>query len=106
MINKPLSEIEKADIDLLCQEQRPEGSQFEIKRDLPAKDGKPAVNATLTEHARNAITIEIIAFANTYGGTVVVGITESDDKPHRAKAVSPLADCADLARRLRQSVYD
>jgi hypothetical protein len=106
VLSKPISEIEAADIALLCDEQRPEGSQFEIKRDLPAKDGKSSGNTTITDYARNALAVEIVAFANTYGGTMIVGIEESSDKPHRARAISPMPECTDLARRLRQSVYD
>ena len=106
VLGKPLSELEAADIALLCQEQQPEGAQFEIKSDLPTRNGKRADYKIMGDYARNALAAEIVAFANSYGGTMVIGIVESSDKPNRATAISALPDCSDLARRLRQSVQD
>ena len=98
ILDKPLNEITAEDVDLLCEEQMQEGPQFEVKQEVTIRDGKPS------EQGRNAITKEIIAFANTYGGTLVVGVTESADSPHRAEHIHPVPECADLARRLRQAV--
>jgi Schlafen, AlbA_2 len=75
-------------------------------RDLPTRDGRAADYTTVGDYARNGLAAEIVAFANTYGGTIVIGIVESSDKPNRATAISALPDCSDLARRLRQSVQD
>lgn len=106
-LDKPISKIDAVDIKQLCIEQRAEGAEFEIKRGLPTKDGKiAAYTATIPDYARNALAAEIVAFANTYGGTMVVGIAETTDKLNRAKSVSPLPQCRDLARRLRQAVQD
>jgi hypothetical protein len=68
VLDRPISEIEAADLSQLCQEQRPEGAQFEIKRDLPTKDGKKLADYTIIgDYARNGLAVEIVAFANTYG---------------------------------------
>jgi hypothetical protein len=58
------------------------------------------------EYARNEIAKEVVAFANTYGGTILVGIDETKDKPNRAKQPALLPQVHELARRLRQSIYD
>jgi hypothetical protein len=101
-LDKPISEIDAADVEQLCIEQRAEGAQFEIKQDLPSQDGKVGASpGTVGDYARNTLTTEIVACANTYGGTMVLGIAETSDKPNRARSVSPLPQCCELATRLR-----
>ena len=51
------------------------------------------------DHARDEILSEVIAFANAQGGSVVLGIEETSDKPPRAHAVTPLPRVGELARR-------
>ena len=98
VLDKPIRDINAEDIRQLCQDRRPEGPQFEIKRDLPTKDGKPADYSNVGDYARNALATEIVAFANTFGGTMVIGVIESSDKPNRATAIAPMPNCDDLAR--------
>lgn len=106
-VDKPISEIDRSDIFDLCDEKPAEGVQFEIKEDLPAKDGRTVYQGgSVPDYARNAIAAEIVAFANTYGGTLLIGIRETEDKPHRPDAVSALPHCSELAHRLRQAIYD
>lgn len=102
-IDKALSDISDADIRRLLDEKPAKGAQFEIKAGLP---GKQAGSSDLSEYARNNLAAEIVAFANTFGGTLVIGIEETDDKPHRPNSISALPECADLARRLRQAIFD
>ena len=59
ILDKPIAEIEASDILLLCQEQQPEGAQFEIKRDLPTKDGKPADYVAIGDYARNGARLTV-----------------------------------------------
>jgi hypothetical protein len=95
-------------ISQLCADQVSEGTELELKSDLPTKDGRPDPwhsGGSIGDYARNEIAEEIIAFANTLGGVVCVGITETADHPKRADSPSPLPRVHDLARRLRQSVY-
>ncbi len=107
---KPLGEITWNDILKLCADQEMEGPELEFKRDLPAKVGRrdPWLDncQTIGEYARNEIAKEIVAFANTYGGTVIVGIEETKDRPNRAKQPAPIPQAHELARRLREAIYD
>ena len=43
---------------------------------------------------------EIVAVANAQGGTLILGIDETDEKPPRAAALSPISRVHDLASRL------
>jgi hypothetical protein len=105
----PLEAVTWADIDRLCADQVSEGTEFELKSDLPTRDGNLHPwhsGGQLGEYARNQIAEEIIAFANTVGGVVCLGINETSDHPKRADSPHPLPHVHDLARRLRQSVYE
>ena len=61
--------------------------------------------------ARDDLAKEVIAFANAYGGIVVVGIDETEDNPKRAKEIfSPqiprVVDCAEQLTRALRGVID
>jgi hypothetical protein len=104
----PLETVAANDISQLCADQISEGTELELKSDLPAKDGRLDSwhsGGSIGDYARNEIAEEIIAFANTAGGVVCIGIKETNDHPKRADAPHPLPRVHDLARRLRQSVY-
>ncbi len=47
-----------------------------------------------------------VAMANSYGGDVIIGIVETDEKPPRAQALNPLPNCVDLASRLERAARD
>jgi Schlafen, AlbA_2 len=110
MFGKLPSELTPEDIDRVRSEQVQEGSQVEFKETLPAKgaavdpwvSGKDQVG----DFARNKLVEEVIAFANAYGGWLLVGIQETSEKPARASAVAPIRDCAELAERLRLMCRD
>jgi len=98
------------DLHRLCADEIPEGTEVEYKSALPVKGGRGLdawhEDGRIGEYARNEIAEEIIAFANTFGGVLCVGIQESSDHPKRASGLQPLPRVHDLARRLRQAVYD
>jgi Putative DNA-binding domain len=109
VFRETLEAVTWADIDQLCADQVSEGTEFELKSDLPTRDGSLHPwhsGGQLGEYARNQIAEEIIAFANTLGGVVCLGITETSDHPKRADGPNPMPRIHDLARRLRQSVYE
>jgi predicted HTH transcriptional regulator len=61
--------------------------------------------------ARDDIAKEIVAFANAYGGVIIIGIDETDDHPKRAaQLASPqiprVADCAEQLGRALRSIID
>jgi hypothetical protein len=103
IFTKRLDLISAADIAELTAEKWPEGYQVEFKKALSVKKGSPHPWFTggddIGDHARNEILGEVIAFANAQGGSVVLGIEETPDKPPRAHAIAPLPRVGELARR-------
>lgn len=110
MFGKRLSELKTADIERLIKEEVQEGTEIEFKEALPAQRGKrdPWLEGggRVGDFARNKILEEIIAFANAYGGVLVIGISETAKKPARAAGIVPLPECAELAERLRLQCRD
>ena len=53
------------------------------------------------DHAKNALLRGVVAFANAYGGALLLGIKESDVSPSVATGISPIPQCADLVERLK-----
>jgi Putative DNA-binding domain len=109
ILRDALSTIKAPDIVQLCDDQVAEGTQLELKRDLPCRAGRLDpwhTGGSIGEHARNAIAEEVVAFANTLGGVVLVGIEETTDHPKRAATHRLLPRIHELARRLRQAVFE
>jgi hypothetical protein len=109
MFGKPISALTTNDIDRLCKEQVRESDVVEFKEALSGKGGPDAWHngaPSIGPAARDKIVNEIVAFANAHGGTLVLGIAETDDKPARAEKVAPIQRCADLAERLSRALAD
>ena len=110
VLTKPADRIASGDIQALITENVPEGAQIEYKRDLPAGKGKTDAwlngGSGIGDHARNRMLEEVVAFANAYGGALILGIDEDRVKPHVAANVTPLPRCADLAQRFRLMFRD
>jgi hypothetical protein len=105
----PLDSITSSDVEQVCTDEVSEGLQLELKSDLPTRTSRPDdwhTGGNFGEFARNQVAEEIIAFANTIGGVVLIGIEETTDHPHRAARPRPLPRVHELARRLRQAVHD
>jgi hypothetical protein len=83
-----IDEIEFDDIANLVSEVE-EGIKLEFKRDLSTSDGQPdrwmRDQSAIGPVARDDIAKEVVAFANAYGGVIVVGVDETEDHPPRAK---------------------
>jgi hypothetical protein len=109
ILHEPLNLLDANDIQQLCADGVSEGTEIELKADLPSKAGPQQdpwyKGDPIGEYARNKIAEEIVAFANTLGGVVCVGINETADHPKRAASPNPLPRVHELARRLRQAVY-
>jgi len=102
VFTKPLNLVVAADIAELTAENWPEGYQVEFKEALSVKRGGQHpwfTGGEVGDHARDDILAEVIAFANAHGGSVVLGIEETQDKPPRAHAIVPLPRVGELARR-------
>ena len=109
MFGKPIRDVTAADIDRLCKDAVRESGVVEFKRALQGKDGPDAWHDgvdKISDRARNELVSEIIAFANAHGGTLVLGIGETKDRPPRAEAIAQVRACADLAGRLALILRD
>jgi hypothetical protein len=83
MLGKPLREINHNELLLLCKKSWREDEQFELKQDVPSKTGLDPWRAagTISPYARDKILAEVVAFTNSYGGDLVIGIAKTIDKP-------------------------
>jgi Putative DNA-binding domain len=111
----PIDDIKFDDIANLVSNQPEEGIRLEFKRDLSTSDGRPdrwmRDQSAIGRVARDDIAKEVVAFANAYGGVIIVGIAETEDHPHRAKELaSPqiprVADCAEQLISALRSIID
>jgi predicted HTH transcriptional regulator len=103
MFSKRLQELTRDDIDQVISNKVQESDQVEFKEALSGKHGADGWHTgadRIGDRARNQIVSEIVAFGNAHGGTLLLGIRESDDHPHRAKGVRSIPRCADLASRV------
>ena len=90
------------DIQSLIKAKVPEGERLEYKRRLSFPKGSSDTwesGRKLNTEAKKKILQEMVAFANAYGGTLLLGIEESEAKPPVAQQIRALPDCADLAER-------
>jgi hypothetical protein len=115
ILRKHLNEIRQQDLDELCENTARETSELEFKGALPFQPvrGQPETadrwvtrGDRVGDYARDKLLTELVAFANADGGTLVLGIEETDDEPRRARGLSPLPRCEDLARRLADACED
>jgi hypothetical protein len=106
--SKRARDLSAADIDALCADKSPESDSIEFKRQLPSKGiGDPwAEKSDFGSYGRDALLREIVAFANSHGGRVVIGVNETADSPARADSVAPIPNFHDLAERLRLAAGD
>jgi hypothetical protein len=104
MFDKRLVEVTPADVDQVCAQRVQEDEQVEYKSTFgrdSAPDPWTAGAERIGNAAKSAIAKELIAFANTRGGTLLVGIQEDGEK--RAEKIVPVRACRALADRLAQS---
>ena len=105
VLSKPAEQIDRGDVQALIDSQVPEGEQIEFKETLPAKgrgvdswmEGKEKIG----DRAKESILSEAVAFANAYGGALLIGIKESNTRPPVATEIIPIPQCAALVERLK-----
>ncbi len=105
VLSKSADLIGVSEIQALIDSKVPESDQIEFKKDLSNKRGDPdkwmSGGNGIGDQARNKMLEEAVAFANAYGGALLLGIEESDTKPSVADKISPIPRCADLAENLK-----
>ena len=104
LLSKPVDEIGTADILALINLEVPEGEQVEFKKEPPGENGKPDpwMNGhKMVNYAKDRILKEVLAFANAYGGMLVIGIDESVTKPAVATRITAVPRCVELAESLK-----
>ena len=111
MFTKPLEELSLKDIEELVNKTRfSESERIEYKENLPdnGRDSDPWHRGEdkIGDPALKKLTAEVVAFANTHGGTLILGIEESDDEPARPASIRTLPRCHELNHRLMQSISD
>src|SRR5438034_4312680 len=101
-----LSEVTATEIYALISEEVSEGSGIEFKRELPAKNPPDAWmnGGKIGDEARDQLAAEIIAFANTDGGTLVLGLGEDSTTKKAVAPIHPLPKCKEAANSLFQSI--
>lgn len=88
----------KADVPVSAEEQR---AQLKLNTAARPVDRSWTQGKSLAKFGRDALAEEVVAFANADGGTLILGMEETDEAPPRAKGINPLPDVAGLERRLR-----
>ncbi|WP_371423274.1 helix-turn-helix domain-containing protein [Tardiphaga sp.] len=115
IFTKPITHITFSDISELVERETEEGVRLEFKRSLSTNDGRPdrwmVDQKSVGNAARDDIAKEIVAFANAYGGVLILGVEESDDTPRRAKAIFEpyiprVSDCAERLEQALRSIVD
>jgi Putative DNA-binding domain len=113
MIAKALADVTRDDLSQLILSPWIEDEQIDFKVTIPHRDGDgrdPWRNAATPEarrikdHGRDQLLAALVAFANSYGGDLVIGVREiPGTQPGVAEALDPLPACEDAAQRLAQA---
>ena len=110
LITKRAADIEAEDVLAWLDTEPREDETLEFKADLPTKKGGRSPwnqgNADIEEYAKREIVAEVIAFANAFGGTLVVGIQEDAARRDIAVGTQPVRSCVELAKRFRSICKD
>lgn len=105
VLSKPADQICAKDIRELTASRAPEGEQIEFKKSLPAERGSTddwvSGGDRIGKRAKTKLLEEVVAFANAFGGALLLGIEESKEKPPVADSISPIPRCQELAERLK-----
>ena len=104
ILTKPADQLGIDGLNALINLRVQEDERIEFKGDLPAETGQDPWYAgrKLGRKAKIAILEESVAFANAFGGALILGIDEKESKnePGVANKISPIPRCANLASSL------
>ena len=105
ILTKPKDQLNINDLQALIDSRVQEDERIEFKRGLSAEKGQEDSwynSGKLGKKAKTKILEEAVAFANAFGGDLILGIgeKESENGPGVANEISPIPRCAELANRL------
>lgn len=103
-----LSEITANEVRAIIENEVAEGADFELKRELPVKKGQDPwmTGGKIGDNAKDELAAEIIAFANSGGGALIVGIAEDKATKGAVAPIYPIPRCKEAAERLHQAIGD
>ncbi len=107
LVSKPIYDWNIDDLNLIVERQSEESQFLEFKEYMPVKNQGLGWNFNGILHAnqRDGLAKEIVAFANAYGGHLIVGIKETEEKPSRAERLGDVnTNVVELAERLRSAL--
>lgn len=107
---KSVHDITVTDLEEIIGEQTPENDRLEFKGGLSSDKRHPDEwtpgRYVVTDKAKEGIIKHLVAFANTNGGRLILGMSESDTQPRYAKAISPVENAQVLLERLLDCIQD
>src|SRR5438552_13411075 len=101
-----LTDLTAADIQAVIDTETAESIDFELKRALSAEGGKDdpwMSNGKIGDRAKDELATEMIAFANTSGGTLILGIGEDPQTKTAIPPLYPIPRCQEAAAILHQA---
>jgi hypothetical protein len=104
MIPRPLEAVDWPDIERLIELQREEDDRIEFKNSFKGEDDYASLNDNQRQRALDSIAREVIAFLNTRGGDLIIGIDESDTPRSAAAKIHPIKNPADAADRVARGL--
>ena len=106
MFPSKLSDLTADEILAVFEADVSEGLDLEFKRSLPAKSGSDPwmTGGRIGDEAKDHLCREIIAFANTDGGTLILGMDEDRTTKRAIPPLWPIPKCKEAANSLYQSI--
>ena len=108
MFSSRLSDVTAVEVNAIFEAEVAESIDFEFKRELPFEQGKTEdpwmKGGKIGEAAKDILAKEIVAFANTGGGTLIVGVDENRSTKRAIPPLRPIPRCKEAAERLHQAV--
>lgn len=101
--NAEPGQIVWSDVEALVQTKATETARLEFKRSLSHPKGEPDgwyQGRDIGRAAKEAIGAEVVAFANAYGGILILGVDEDRQKPPTATDLVRLPRLHELAEKL------
>ncbi len=107
---KPIEAITVDDLNWLISAEVQESQDIDYKRELSGEKSAPdpwqSTGEKINGAAVAALVKELVAFANTQGGSLILGMDQTEEAPPRAKCIEPIRSVADLAEILKRRCRD